>query len=194
MSNSIAWHYTTFTIFQQIRLSGELRPANEHIGRTEIPVNWFSTHPSFEPTALKLVRDKYTGQVRKVSSLVEQFVLGKGLIRIGAPTSKLLSGEALCQAAKIDDATWARLCKAGITAGASPSDWWGLPQAMSLNGLHVQGFMSEAGWQDCMTDTDIADYQQHYEAFMEETRRLQAQSREQLKARVGKRAKRSRKN
>ncbi len=49
----ISWHYTTGDKYELIKKSGLLLPADIGISPPERPILWFSTHPRYEPTALK---------------------------------------------------------------------------------------------------------------------------------------------
>ena len=74
------FHYTVLKYLPQVLTDQELRPTTAGVAATERPAVWFTTRPTWEPTANKMWR---TGDGRLVSlSTEETAIRGGGLIRI----------------------------------------------------------------------------------------------------------------
>lgn len=128
----IAYHYTTAEKYELIKQSGLLLPADIGVLPPELPILWFSTHPRYEPSALKPLGDEY-GNVIRMLTVKELHEMGGGLVRFGISTAKLKRGEELRKAAKMSATVWRKLEKSGRKMKANPSDWLG-----HVGSVHVQ--------------------------------------------------------
>lgn len=142
----IAYHYTTGQKFELIKESGMLLPADIGMRPNEQPVLWFSSHPRYEPSALKPVADEY-GNFIKLLNVKEMHELAGGLFRFGISTDKLKRGEELRKAAKITATVWRQLEKRGKKLKANPIDWFGYVGAMSLDDVSIEAMNEEMLWQ-----------------------------------------------
>lgn len=140
----LAWHYTTGECFLRIVEMGMLIPTG--IGSTppERPVLWFSKRSDFEPTAIKAV--SHLGEVRQVS-LQEMYEMGRGLVRFGYPTGRLLPWIKLREKAKIPAQLWGPLERAARRQGGNPDDWWGTTKGLHVDSLVVDVMDESMAWQ-----------------------------------------------
>ncbi len=140
----IAWHYTTAQKFDLILKSGKLLPADIGVVEPELPILWFSTHPRFEPSALKAI--SYSDGTRRTATLEEMYEMAGGLARFGCPISRLKCGENLRRAAKMQSLMWRRLAKGGLHMKANPSDWWGRVGTMELDEVTIEVMNTDMQW------------------------------------------------
>lgn len=140
----LVWHYTTGECFLQIVRMGRLLPTG--IGSTppEKPVLWFSNHPHFEPTAIKTV--SHLGEARQLS-LQEMYEMGRGLVRFGYPTRRLLPWVKLRKKAKIPTQLWDPLERVARRQGGNPDDWWGTTQGLDVESLVVDVMNRSMTWE-----------------------------------------------
>ncbi|CAJ3120226.1 Uncharacterised protein [Burkholderia pseudomallei] len=141
----IAWHYTTGQKFELIKQTGILLPADIGVAPPELPILWFSTHPRYEPSAMKPLGDS-TGNIVRMLTLDEMRELGGGLYRFSYPISHLKCGENLRKAAKMSSIWWRRLVKGGANLKADPADWWGHVGSLSLSKVTVETMDSNKRW------------------------------------------------
>jgi hypothetical protein len=85
----VAWHYTIGQWWEKIDSSGILRPATAFVPEGERPAVWFTVRDTYEPTAVKMVKNP-DGTVRSLS-VEETERLGRGLFRIGVDAKGLLT-------------------------------------------------------------------------------------------------------
>lgn len=133
----IAYHYTTVEKFHLIKRCGLLLPADIGVCAPELPILWFSTHPRYEPSALKPLGDEY-GNVIRILNVRELHKLGGGLVRFGIPTSRLKRGEELRKSAKMSATIWRKLEKVGKKMKANPFDWLGHVGSMPLEHVTIE--------------------------------------------------------
>lgn len=141
----IAWHYTTGQKYQLIKETGLLLPADIGIEPPELPILWFSTHPRYEPSAMKPLGDTQGNFVRMLT-LEEMHKMAGGLVRFGCPISRLKCGENLRKSAKMQSIWWRRLAKKAADMKANPSDWWGHVGSMKLDEVTVQVMDAQMIW------------------------------------------------
>lgn len=141
----IAWHYTTGQKFERIKQTGILLPADIGVEPPEQPILWFSTHPRYEPSAMKPLGDS-KGNVIRMLTLDELHEMGGGLYRLGYPINRLKCGENLRKAAKMSSIWWRRLHKGAANLKADPADWWGQVGPMSLSEVTVETMDSNKRW------------------------------------------------
>jgi hypothetical protein len=140
----IAWHYTTGKKFDLILSSGVLLPADIGVVEPELPILWFSTHPRYEPSALKAIA--YSDGTHSTATLEELYELAGGLARFGCSISRLKCGENLRKAAKMQSLVWRRLVKRGAQMKANPSDWWGHVGTMPLDEITIEIMNTHMQW------------------------------------------------
>lgn len=111
------WHYTTVEKLQHIINSGEIRPSTAHIEPDEKPVAWFSSRPTWEPTATKCPLPGKLGQ------MVTAAAQG-GLARISVPPSAApYAFSQLPLIAGTSPKACIGLLLAGLDLGADPNHW-----------------------------------------------------------------------
>ncbi|MBG6222140.1 MULTISPECIES: hypothetical protein [unclassified Janthinobacterium] len=133
----IAYHYTTAQKFDLIKQSGLLLPSDIGVSAPELPILWFSTHPKYEPSALKPLGDEY-GNVTRVLTVKELYEVGGGLVRFGISAAVLIRGEELRRTAKMFATVWRKLEKSGKKMKANPVDWLGYVGSMSLEDVSIE--------------------------------------------------------
>jgi hypothetical protein len=140
----IAWHYTTGEKYELIKKSGLLLPAESGVEPPERPILWFSTHPKFEPTAMKPLASAQ-GIIRMLT-LEELRDMAGGLVRFGCPVTQLKFGENLRREAKMQSIVWRALAKRGAKVKASQGDWWGHVGSMALAEVTVEVMNDHKTW------------------------------------------------
>lgn len=88
----IAWHYTTAQKYHLIKQSWLSLPAHIGVAPPELPILWFSTHPTYEPTARKSLGDAY-GNIIRLLTVQEMYRLAGGLVRFRISTAALKRGD-----------------------------------------------------------------------------------------------------
>lgn len=140
----ISWHYTTGEKYELIKKSGLLLPADFGVCEPERPILWFSTHPKFEPTAMKPLRSAQS--FVRMLTLEELREMAGGLVRFGCPVSRLKFGDNLRREAKMKSKIWRGLAKAATKINASQSDWWGHVGTMDIADLTVELMSNRMTW------------------------------------------------
>ena len=140
----MAWHYTTGQKYELIKQTGILLPADIGVKPPEQPILWFSTHPKYEPSAMKPIKDANGNFIRL--TLDELRDIGGGLYRLGYPINQLKCGENLRKAAKMSSIWWRRLAKGGANLKADPADWWGHIGSLPLSEVTVETMDSNKRW------------------------------------------------
>jgi len=116
------WHYTTGQKLQGILKAGEIRPSTSHLDAGERPVVWFSSRPTWEPTATKCSVPGKLGQL--ITAKAQD-----GLVRIAVPASAVpYTFQYVHLVAGTTPQTCAGLILAGLEMGADPNDWWFTPR------------------------------------------------------------------
>jgi len=115
--NTNLFHYTTGLKLKQIINSGHIKPTTPHINPHEKPVAWFSTSPTWEPTATKCPIPGKAGQL--ITARAQN-----GLVRISLPrnTAPYLFQQ-LPLIAGTSPTTFITLLLAGFELGADPLSW-----------------------------------------------------------------------
>jgi hypothetical protein len=118
------WHYTTRQKLEQILATGVIQPSTAFIEPAEKPVVWFSSRPTWEPTATKCPLTGKLGQYVTASAQ-------GGLARIAVvPSSAPYRFAQLPLVAGTSPATCIGLVMAGLEVGADPDQWFFTPQAV----------------------------------------------------------------
>lgn len=94
--DDLVYHYTTAEHARSILADGELRPSAAGAVGRERPALWFTSRPTYEPTAVKMFEDAATGRVRQLT--LDGQAARFGLARFVAPAS----------VAPLDWGAWAR--------------------------------------------------------------------------------------
>ncbi|CBJ36681.1 conserved protein of unknown function [Ralstonia solanacearum CMR15] len=141
----IAWHYTTGHKYELIKQTGILLPADIGVEPPEQPILWFSTHPRYEPSAMKPLGGS-NGNVLRMLTLDEMRELGGGLYRFGYSLAELKCGENLRKAAKMSSIWWRRLVRGAANLKADPADWWGHVGSLSLSEVTVETMDDNKRW------------------------------------------------
>lgn len=141
----IAYHYTTAQKYELIKQSGLLLPADIGVLPPELPILWFSTHPRYEPSALKPLGDEY-GNVIRMLTVKELHERAGGLVRFGISVSNLKRGEELRKAAKMSSTVWRKLEKSGKKIKANPSDWLGHVGSIDIQEVTIEVMDENMVW------------------------------------------------
>jgi hypothetical protein len=121
------WHYTTRQKLAQILAAGVIQPSTARIEPHEKPIVWFSSRPTWEPTATKC---PFAG---KLGQLVTASVQG-GLVRISVPPSTApYIFPQLPLIAGTTPATCIGLLMAGVDLGADPDQWRFTPEPVPMS-------------------------------------------------------------
>ena len=111
------FHYTTGQKLDLIVRSGHITPTTAKVPTHEKPVAWFSTSPTWEPTATKYPSPGKLGQLMTASAQ-------GGLARITVPASAAPHRiHDLCRLAGTTPEDWLGLVLAGLELGSDPSTW-----------------------------------------------------------------------
>jgi len=130
MNTPRVWHYTVGTHAAKIIGEGVIRPALDAGLRQRSPVTWFSSRPSYEPTARKLWGNGI--EPPRQLSTAECDTLCDGLYRFAVPIASALPWRACCAAAGISKAERIGLEGMGRAQGGDPADWYGVIGAVLL--------------------------------------------------------------
>jgi hypothetical protein len=143
----MVWHYTTVDRLVMIIAAGEIRPATTGVPNGEKPIVWFSTHPEWEPTATKAMKDRNGWTRRATIEEVEQF--SGGLARIGvAPETAPHSWRELKHMSGMRSGEARRLERAAVEDRSFTGDWRGTFDSVPRERwLAVQVFRNGA-WTD----------------------------------------------
>jgi hypothetical protein len=120
------WHYTTVEKLRLIINSGHIRPSTARIEPNERPVAWFSSRPTWEPTATKCPLTGKLGQYVTASAQ-------GGLARIAVPpgTAPYIFPH-LPLVAGTSPTACIGLLLAGLELGADPDDWRFTPETVPV--------------------------------------------------------------
>jgi hypothetical protein len=111
------YHYTTGLKLRSIINSGIIKPTTAKIEPNEKPVAWFSTNPTWEPTATKVPVPGKHGQIITAQAQ-------SGLVRITVPaTCAPYAFPQLPLIAGTSIKACIRLLHAGLELGADPRAW-----------------------------------------------------------------------
>lgn len=138
------WHYTTRHKLGEILAAGVIQPSKAFIEPAEKPVVWFSSRPTWEPTATKCPLTGKLGQYVTASAQ-------GGLARIAvAPQTAPYVFPQLPLVAGTSPATCIGLLLAGLEVGADPDQWFfslrGVPRDLWL-AVEVYDFETDR-WHD----------------------------------------------
>lgn len=122
----VLFHYTTVEKLRLIINSGRIKPSTALIEPNEKPVVWFSSRPTWEPTATKCPLSGKLGQIITASAQ-------GGLARISVPpaTAPYLF-EQLPLVAGTTAAACIGLLVAGLELGAEPEHWRFTPEPVPV--------------------------------------------------------------
>jgi hypothetical protein len=116
------YHYTIGFHIPSIFQDGALRPVARHPG-SRISVLWLSTHPRWEPSAVKTVHDEQGREV--IIGLDDLVARGRGVFRFEVePTQRLLRWADYVEASAIDATFAEHLDTSGRRGGADPAQWF----------------------------------------------------------------------
>lgn len=143
MPGDVTFHYTAATTLLRIIASAEIRPTSERISPRERPAVWFSSHPVWEPTATKFVKELGRPRPMTKTEMAARFGLGRIVVPV---TVAPVTWEAFVRQSGIRKADAVRLARVAERQGARPSDWRvsfePVPYASWL-GVEI---WDEAGW------------------------------------------------
>lgn len=135
------YHYTIGSKIPLILNSGHLLPTRVGVNESsgEIPVLWFSSNQTWEPTATKMLMiggRLVTPSVRELAAYVPLF---RFRLRgsFGGETG-MLPWPALCKVARIQRRTANAMVSAGREMGANPAQWWGTLKPIPLLGSELE--------------------------------------------------------
>ena len=147
------WHYTIGKYIPAIFESGELRPTDQHIEKGEKPILWFSSNPHFEPTATKAAL-RYDGSLIGLS-VEETEQLGGGLFRFGVSIDRVTSWPRIGSIAGMRTKIKKSLEDVGIRKGASPRQWFGSLEAISIFDMTLDWRNDSGEWVDHLQHPSI---------------------------------------
>lgn len=111
------WHYTTGAKLDLILRLGAIVPTTAKVPPHEKPVAWFSTSPTWEPTATKVPIPGKLGQLATAHAQ-------QGLVRIQVPASAAPHRiQDLPRLAGTSPDDWIGLVLSGLELGADPTTW-----------------------------------------------------------------------
>lgn len=120
-TQGIVWHYTVRDRLSQIIADGVIRQATAGIGFGERPAVWFSSHPSWEPTANKGIIGR-DGSRRTATKAEMQ---ARGMARIGVERNTAPHDwEAFKRLSGVSNFMASCMKRAGLDAGAKMSQWF----------------------------------------------------------------------
>jgi len=115
------YHYTIGYHLPDILKDGALRPTARHPG-SRISVLWLSTHPRWEPSAVKTVHDDGRDVIIGLDRLVTR---GRGVFRFAVePRQRMLGWREYVEASAIDHDFAEHLDTSGREGGADPAQWF----------------------------------------------------------------------
>jgi hypothetical protein len=115
------YHYTIGFHIPRIVGDGALRPIARHPG-SRIAVLWLSTHPRWEPSAVKTVTDERGREI--IIGLDQLVTRGRGVFRFEVePTQRLLGWREYVELSAIDREFAEHLDTSGRQGGADPAQW-----------------------------------------------------------------------
>ncbi len=120
---NIFYHYTTWTAIEEIIQSGSLNVSHwERKQKIKKPALWLTTSSTYEPTAVKPVRDGF-GNIHELTFAEMYLQFGAGRILLpkleGIITWAKYKYSGCC-----DVRTYEGLAQRGIDQGANPADWF----------------------------------------------------------------------
>lgn len=120
------WHYTTGQKLELILKTGEIRPSTARLDPDEKPVVWFSSRPTWEPTATKCPLSGKLGQIITAEAQA-------GLVRVAvSPEIAPYAFQALPLIAGTSPRTCIGLILAGLELGADPNQWRFTPKPVPV--------------------------------------------------------------
>jgi len=151
----IAWHYTFAHKWASICRDGFLCPAYGGIEPTEKAAVWFSTHPTFEPTATKDAIIPHGPRIRL--TLAQCMEATGGAIRIGVPLELTLSFLQYRKRSGVSRKEANRLVTVGRSIGADCGQWrviFGNVESMFWTSVQRMDSL-ESGWQEIEKETYV---------------------------------------
>lgn len=138
------WHYAPGVYVPKISEHGELKPSNAGAPH-EQPILWFSENQGWEPTAGKLLLNKF-GQPVRTMGFAEQ-VERLGCVRYGIDSNdrRLFHWKEACKLAEMSRDDRRKLERAGKSIGANPEHWWGTQFSIDLEELCFE-YWNGKGW------------------------------------------------
>lgn len=116
------YHYTIGYRLPAIVRDGLLLPNCRHSGGA-ISALWLSTHPRWEPSAVKAVRDERGREI--IIGLDGLVTRGRGVFRIEVePAQTLHTWDEYVTLSQIPADVAQHLYTSGRAGGADPTDWW----------------------------------------------------------------------
>lgn len=138
------WHYTVGTHAEKILAEGVIRPALDAGLRQRRRVTWFSSSPSYEPTAQKLCGNGVEPAHRL--SIAECDALGGGLYRFALPIAATKRWRSCCAAAGISTTERLELEAMGREQGGDPANWYGVLGPVLLDDVSAVEKWSAERW------------------------------------------------
>jgi hypothetical protein len=145
MTETRLWHYTTGENFVQIVTDDAIKPATEHVPKSERPIVWFSLNQWWEPTANK---GRRTSDGRIVTAtMLEMCELGCGLARIGVdPETAPYDWKTLRELSGMSPAMARGLYNAAIKQGARPGEWRGTFESVPQSQWTAVEVLQDGRW------------------------------------------------
>jgi hypothetical protein len=138
------WHYTVGTHAEKILAEGMIRPALDAGLRQRQRVTWFSSSPSYEPTARKLWGNG-VGPPRQLS-IDECDTLCGGLYRFALPLAATKRWRACCAVAGISATERLELEAMGRQQGGDPANWYGVLGSVLLDDVSAVEIWNAERW------------------------------------------------
>jgi hypothetical protein len=153
---SLTLHYECLTGFDEskkteakakvaeILAEGVIRPALDAGLRQRQRVTWFSSSPSYEPTARKLWGNG--AEPARQLSIDECNTFGSGLYRFAMPLAATKKWRACCAVAGISTAERLELEAMGRQQGGDPANWYGILGSVLLEDVSTVEKWSAERW------------------------------------------------
>lgn len=139
---TLVHHYAPCAYLPSIHESGVLRPSNAGASQRERPLLWFSANQKWEPTATKMMTDRFG---RPTQLTFEQQLARFGCCRFSLPADdpRLLTWAAACKAVGIGFTAKRQLEATGRRRGGNPLHWFATAESIDVADLAFSVF--EAG-------------------------------------------------
>lgn len=134
-AEAAAWHYTVGHKLAPILAAGQLLPFGAKCAPGEAPVLWFSLDSFYEPTAIKLVQLNDGRGVRRPTMQELHSIIGLYRFRLDRASEQTMHWSKVVEAAEISPSGTMSLIAAGIELGATPNNWLGRLEPLSIHDL-----------------------------------------------------------
>jgi hypothetical protein len=155
--NEKVWHYTTCSHLSEIIKVEELRCSNA--GAPDlVPLLWFSSNQSWEPTAAKMVADPNGRGLRKLRFNEQAKLFGCVRFGLSASDPRLLDWKAACTFDGTSREMRRKMELKGKRDGADPKDWFAIAASVPLAETAFQFWAPrQSTWAYGVTPPELSD-------------------------------------